>query len=71
MTQRKAISTLAVPADPVQIADRLNRELVPKLRQLSAGTAVTGSVSGATLTVLAELIVILDAAGIITNKTTP
>ena len=74
MSQRKALSTLAVPADPGQIADRLNRELIPKLRQVTPGTAVTGARTIAGLAnpaVVAQILTILANAGIITDSTTP
>lgn len=71
MAQRKGLSTLAVPPDQAQLAERLNRELIPFLRQLTPGTVVSGSLSGATVSVLTQLVAVLANAGIITNKTTP
>lgn len=70
MTQRKALSTLAVPTDAVAIANRLNYELIPFLRQLTPGTQIT--VSRATMTPFElQLLPVLVAAGIVQDKTVP
>lgn len=68
MSQRKALSTRAVTAQ--DLPDRMNREIIPVLRQLLPGTAVTGSVSGDTLFILRTLLEILGNAGVITDETT-
>ena len=50
--------------------DKLNRELVPYVKQITPGTVITGSRSAGT-TVLEALLQVLQNAGIITDKTTP
>lgn len=72
MSQRKRLSTRQLEKDdaPGSI-ERLNREHIPFLAQLAPGTDITGSRGGATVDVLRQLLVVLDATGVITDKTTP
>ena len=72
MTQRRILSTRPLDGDdPKAAVEQLNRETIPFIRQLGGGTSVVGSRGGATVTVLAQLLSVLNAAGIITDKTTP
>ena len=69
---RKAITTAAITDKNLLVF--MNRELVPKVRELAAvqrDTEVTGSRGGATAAVLAQVLTILATAGIITDSTTP
>lgn len=70
MTLRKGLSTLAVPADVAAIADRLNRETIPFLRQLTPGTPITVSRAGMSPFEL-QLLPVLVATGLVTDKTVP
>lgn len=70
MAQRKQLGTRPLEGDLPTVLDRLNREHVPFLRQIAQGTVVTGSRSGAPVAILAQVLTILSAAGIITDKTT-
>lgn len=69
MTQRKVLTT--APLTKENQLEMLNREVLPVLRQVVKATAVTGSRAGAPVAILAEVLTILSAAGIITDKTTP
>lgn len=72
MTQRRILSTRTLDEqDPAAAIQQLNREHVPFLRQLAPGTVITGSRSGATADVLRQLLLVLDATGVIKNSTTP
>jgi hypothetical protein len=69
---RKAVTTRSLTKE--NALEMANRELVPKLRELAAmqrDTEVTGSRGGATAAVLAQVLTILQTAGIITDSTTP
>lgn len=65
----KALTTRAVSKE--NVVDMLNREIVPKLREMAPGTVVSGSRGGATAAVLAQVLTALSNAGIITDRTTP
>lgn len=67
-TTRKKLSTQPL-TDENQL-ERLNREVVPVLRQVTSGIIITGSRGGATVAVLASLLTALANAGIITDRTT-
>lgn len=70
MSVRKGLSSSAVPEDAAGIAQRLNYELIPFLRQLTPGTKIT--VSRATMTPFElQLLPVLVAAGIVQDKTVP
>jgi len=69
---RKAITT--APMTKENALEMANRELIPKLRELASmqrDAEVTGSRAGNTVAILGELLTILDAAGVITDSTTP
>ncbi len=69
MTARKALTTRSVTQQTV--VEMLNREVIPVLRQALPGTAITGSRAGAPIDILAQVLTVLNAAGIITDRTTP
>lgn len=68
MTVRKQLSARAVEKGAE--AEYLNRELVPVVRQLMAGTIIDGSVGSDTPDVLKQLLEALDAMGVIRDRTT-
>lgn len=72
MAQRKILSSRPLDeSDPKAAVQQLNKETIPFLRQLAPGTAITGSRGGATAAVLTQLLTVLAATGVITDKTTP
>lgn len=78
MAQRKQLTTR--PFEQETLCQSTNRELIPYLRQTGSlvetaipptAPAVTGSRAGATVAILTRVLLILDAAGIIDDQTTP
>lgn len=65
----KPLTTRPVTED--NAVEMLNREIIPKIREMSPGTAITGSRGGATVDVLRQVLDVLSKAGIITDRTTP
>lgn len=59
------------PITETNAVEMLNREIIPKIREMSSGTAITGSRGGATTDVLRQVLDVLSKAGIITDRTTP
>ena len=70
MTQRKRLSVSRQLEKDTAI-DTMNREWLPVLRQLTAAPIISGSRSGAPVTILADVLQALQNAGIITDRTTP
>lgn len=65
----KPLTTRPVTED--NSVEMLNREIIPKIREMSPGTVVSGSRGGATVDVLRQVLAVLSKAGIITDRTTP
>ena len=65
----KPLTTRPVTED--NSVEMLNREIIPKIREMSPGTAITGSRGGATVDVLRQMLDALSKAGIIIDRTTP
>lgn len=59
------------PVTDANAVEMLNREIIPKIREMSAGTVVSGSRGGATVAILQQVLDVLSKAGIITDRTTP
>lgn len=69
MTAPRTLTTRAIT--PENVVTMLNREIVPTIRQLLPGTAITGSRAGDPIGILTQVLTVLANAGIIVDRTTP